>query len=273
MTIFPALPLAGWRHTRHTVHAYATIVGAIRQAMVPPCKQGWHAGLLVAASGLTTTPIPVKGFVFDLMLDFVGHQLRIYTSKGNHRAVPLHGQAAETFFRQLVDGLGVLGVVPDVDQAAFADDAPGMYDETAVSAMWQAFTQIDAVFKQFQSGLHGETSPVQLWPADFTFGLQWLTGRRVAGQYAADQEQGDEQMTFGFSTGDGVIDDPYFYATAFPVPATLTERPLPDGAYWQTTGFTGAVLLYEEIQTAVDPAAKLLQFLQAAHEAGRKTMT
>ena len=267
MTIFPSLPLAGWRHTRNSIQTYANIMGSVHEAIVPPGKQGWQSGLQAAAVGLTTTPIPAKGFVFELMLDFVAHQLRIYTSKGSHRAVALQGQSAELFCTQLVDGLAVLGIAPDIDHMAFADETPGMYDETAVSAMWQAFTQIDVVFKQFQRSLRGATSPVQLWPQPFVLGLTWQTGRQVPGQTA------EEQMTFGFSTGDAIVDNPYFYATANPTPRTLTERPLPDPAYWQTDKFTGAILLYEDVQTAVNPAAKLLEFLQATHEAGRKTMT
>jgi hypothetical protein len=88
----------------------------------------------------------------------------------------------------------------------------------------------------------------------------------------ADENAAAEQMTFGFATGNATLPDPYFYATAYPMPDNLTERPLPDPAFWQRKGFTGAVLLYEGVQTAVDPTAKLLEFLQAAYEAGRKTM-
>ncbi|MCA9997755.1 MAG: hypothetical protein KDE56_18480 [Anaerolineales bacterium] len=266
MTIFPPLPLAGWRHTRDSIQTYTNIIGSVCQVVEPPGKYGWQTGLRVAAAGLTTTPLPAKGFVFELMLDFVAHQLRIYSSKGNHRAVALQGQSAELFCTQLIDGLAVLGVAPDIDHMAFADETPGMYDETAVSAMWQAFTQIDMVFKQFQRSLPGAVSPVQLWPQPFALGLEWRTGQQWP-------DQANEQMTFGFSTGDAIIDNPYFYAMATPSPRTLTERPLPDPAYWQTDKFTAAILLYEDVQTAVDPNAKLIEFLQATHEAGRKTMT
>ena len=79
-------------------------------------------------------------------------------------------------------------------------------------------------------------------------------------------------MNFGFSTGDDNIPAPYFYATAYPTPAQFKDAPLPPDAYWQTDGFTGVVLPYEDIVAAGDPKAKLLDFLQTVHKAGSALM-
>ena len=55
---FPPLPLAEWQATRTTLHGYAQILGAIRGSLSPRQKHSGHRSLLVAGSGLTTTPIP-----------------------------------------------------------------------------------------------------------------------------------------------------------------------------------------------------------------------
>jgi hypothetical protein len=95
----------------------------------------------------------------------------------------------------------------------------------------------------------------------------------VPGQDPANEEYADEQINFGFSPGDESIPHPYFYITAYPLPDGLTDTPLPGEAYWQTEGFTGAILMYEALVGADDPADTLLTFLRTVQQAGAKLMT
>ena len=240
--------------------------------MAPKQKHWWHISLRVGATGLTTTPIPANGFVFEITLDFMLHRLLIETSKGDVREFPLMGQSAADFCTKLIDELGILGITPDIDHTLFQDETLGTYDETAVFTMWQAFTQIDAVFKAFKGSIRGETSPMQLWPHHFDMAMLWITGRLIDGQDPENEEYADEQVNFGFSTGDNTIPDAYFYATVYPMPDDLTERPLPDPAYWHTRGFNGAILMYETLVDADDPSATLTQFLNATREAASKSL-
>lgn len=269
---FPSLPLAGWRHTRDTITTYAQIVGKVRRAMMPKQKHWWHISLRIGATGLTTTPIPANGFVYEITLDFIHHRLLIQTNKGDEREFPLVGQSAANFCTKLIDELGALNITPDIDHTLFQDETLGTYDETAVSTMWQVFTQIDAAFKSFKGSIRGETSPVQLWPHHFDMAMLWITGRLVDGQDPENEEYADEQVNFGFSTGDSIIPDAYFYATAYPTPDDLVKRPLPDPAYWYTQGFTGAILMYEAVASADNPTSTLRQFLDAAREAASKSL-
>lgn len=86
----------------------------------------------------------------------------------------------------------------------------------------------------------------------------------------SDEEAADEQMNFGFVTGDGSIADAYFYATSYPVPTRWTELALPQGAYWHTEGWSGAVLPYSVLIGSSDPLDLLLEYLRSvrAHGAG-----
>jgi hypothetical protein len=63
----------------------------------------------------------------------------------------------------------------------------------------------------------------------------------------------DEQMAFGFSTGDESVPDAYFYVTAYPWQDELMQAPLPEGARWQQEGWRGALLPYETLQQQEDP--------------------
>lgn len=271
-TLFPALPLSTWQTTRDTIQTYAQLLGKIRQAFAPPQKHWWHISLRATAVGLTTTPIPAKDKTFELVLDFVRHQLALTTSRGETAVISLAGQSAAAFCAETMAVLHSWGIDPAIDQGRFADETAGVYEETAVAAFWQAFSQIDAVFKTFKAGLRQETSPVQLWPHHFDLAVLWLSGRLVPDQDPDDPEYADEQMNFGFVTGDGSIAEPYFYVTAYPAPNGLTQTGLPNNAYWHTTGWTGAILPYAALVGDDNPQETLLTFLRAVHQAGARLM-
>lgn len=269
---FPPLPLDSWRPTRDTVHGYAQVLGRIRRSLTPPQKHWWHISLRTAAAGLTTTPIRSGDQVFELLLDFTHHRFLLTTSHGYRRDFPLRGQSLSAFADQVLALLAEIDIEPDIDREQFADSAAGVYDESAAADFWQALSQIDAVFKAFRHGLRRESSPVQLWPHHLDLAVLWFSGRLVPDQDPDDPEYADEQMNFGFSTGDAVIQEPYFYVTAYPTPDAWIEIPLVDGAYWQSDGWTGAVLPYARIAGDAGPEALLLEFLRTLHGAGAALM-
>jgi hypothetical protein len=269
---FPPLSLAEWEPTLKTLQTYAQVIGKVRRAMTPRHKHWFHISLRVSATGLTTTAIPAGAKTYELTLDLSAHRLAINTSRGEQRRLPLRGQSAAAFCEDTLAALANLDIQPDIDKSLFSDTTPGVYDREAVERYWLAISQLDAIFKQFKGELRGETGPVQLWPHHIDLALLWFSGRLVPGQDPANEENADEQMNFGFSPGDGGIPNPYFYITAYPRPAGLTETPLPEDAYWQTTGFTGAVMMYEALVGASDPAGKLLNFLRTVQQAGAELM-
>ena len=269
---FPSLALSEWQATRDTIAVYAQVLGKIRRALTPQQKHWWHISLRVAASGLTTTPIPAGDRTFELLLDFAHHRLLLTTSHGQRRDFPLTGQSAKAFRDELLTVLAELGFEPQIDPDLFDDDSAGTYDEAAVFNYWQALVQIDATLKEFRYGFRGESSPVQLWPHHFDLGVNWFSGRLIPDQDPDDPEWSDEQMNFGFSTGDSGIPNPYFYITSYPVPDGLTDTELPDGAYWQSEGWTGAVLPYEVLVSDNDGKAHLLSFLRTVQKAGSERM-
>ena len=79
-------------------------------------------------------------------------------------------------------------------------------------------------------------------------------------------------MNFGFSTGDGGIPEPYFYITAYPLPAALAATPVPPAAEWHTEGWSGAVLRYAQLVGASDAEERLLTFLRTYQTAGMALM-
>ncbi len=81
----------------------------------------------------------------------------------------------------------------------------------------------------------------------------WL----IPDQDPDNEEYADEQMNFGFSTGDEGTPDAYFYVTAYPTPDEFAAQPLPAAARWQTEGYTGAILPYQALIESNPPIKRV----------------
>ncbi len=270
--MLPSLKLEDWRDTRDALHEYSRVLGNLRRAMTPSSKHWWHITLHVSARGLTTTPIPVGPRALELVLNPVEQRVELDTSYGEHATIELAGLSQRALADRLAGEFQIVGIEAPSWESAQWEDTVRDYDDAAASRYWQALTRIDGLFREFKGSLREETGPVQVFPHHFDLSLNWFSGRLVPGVDPADEESADEQMNFGFVPGDSGIDAAYFYATAYPVPAGLIESDLPDGAYWQTEGFTGAVLPYDTLADRDDARSRLLEFLQAAHGAGASLM-
>lgn len=275
-SIFPALALAEWQPTRDTLQIYSKVLGKIRRALTPPQKHWWHISLRVVPQGLTTTPIPLSDAdddaTFEMILDLQQGQLIVTTSRNGSWRTPLAGQSAKEFCDMTLAALGRMGIAVEIDRSLFADESARVFEVAAAKNYGQVAVNIDRVLKQFKAELPGETGPVQLWPHHFDLSLLWFSGRKVPGVDPAEEENADEQMNFGFSTGDEGLPEPYFYITAYPWPVGITDAPLPAGAVWHTESWKGALLRYDTLLGTNQPEEKLLAYLRAAYQAGSSLM-
>jgi hypothetical protein len=268
---FPPLPLETWQPTYDTLHHYTRVLSSVRRALTLPQKHWYHASLRVNALGLTTTPIPYGSELFEIVLDLMTHRVIVMHSRGLRTEWRLRGQPLSQFWSELHDALAAWDIQPNALKPDYTDAAP-VYNARDAENFWRALSQVHLVLQQFQSGLRQESSPVQFWSHHFDLALLWFSGRTVPGQDPHDAENADEQMNFGFSVGDEKIREPYFYATAYPLPEHFVGAPLPAGAYWHTDGWNGAVLLYESLAAADAPDARLLDFWRTVQKRGAEWM-
>ena len=68
------------------------------------------------------------------------------------------------------------------------------------------------------------------------------------------------------------ISNAYFYATAYPVPDNWADLALPEGAYWHTEGWTGAILPYAAVVASEQPLELLLEYLRSLQAHGARLM-
>jgi hypothetical protein len=270
----PSLMLSEWQPTRDVLRQYSRIIGEIRGRYMPKSKHWWHIALSVSARGLTTTPFPVAGQSLELILDLTNHQLAIDSSDGWSNSLPLNGQSEAGLSRGISAALTAAGLEVEPDLlATFDGEVVLPYDVAAVDRFRRVINWVDGAFKAFKGGLREETSPVQVFPHHFDLAMNWFSGRLVPGVDPADEERADEQMNFGFVTGDESIPDAYFYATAYPAPDDWTNLELAEGAYWHTQGWTGAVLPYAAVAAASSPTDLLTEYLSRVQTHGASLMS
>src|ERR1700709_1157734 len=107
---WPELPTSAWRDTCETLQLWTQIVGKIRLVRSPWLNHSWHVALYVTARGLTTSPIPDGARTFQIDFDFIDHHLRISTSDGAQRQLPLTAQPVAAFYAAVMAALAELGI-------------------------------------------------------------------------------------------------------------------------------------------------------------------
>ena len=100
---------------------------------------------------------------------------------------------------------------------------------------------------------------------------------RFSGRHAPERPEADpvtkeayshEEISAGFWPGSGDVPDAAFYAYAYPEPEGFPESPLRPKEAFYDKNLKEFILMYDDVRTAPDPKAALLDFLQSTYEAG-----
>jgi hypothetical protein len=272
---FPDLDPEAIRATCDAVHAYSQVLGDWRAACLPRRKHWWQLTVYPSVRGLTTGMVRA-GIDFELELDLLSDRLLGHVTGGGVLSEPLGGRPAaevaelvEHFL--LANGIDRNCIPVDKGRASHARVSAD-YSTDSAANIASAFRHVSAALGEFRAGIAEETSPIQVWPHHFDLAMLWLPGEKIPGQDPADEEYSDKQMNFGFTLGDAGIPEPYFYATAYPLPDALASLALPQGTRWQTEGFSGAVLRYRTLLENERPADYLLSLWNSLLASGRQNM-
>jgi hypothetical protein len=281
---WPALPLAQWADSYATIHRWLQIIGKTRLRSAPPQNHWWHTALYLTTRGVGTSMMPHGSRGFDVELDFITHRLVVRTTDGTMRSIPLRAQPVADFFEGYMALLEALGVPVQIDGRPneLADATPfradrlhASYDPDAANRCWRVLVQTHRVLARFRSAYVGKCSPVHLWWGGFDLAHTRFSGRRAprhpggipnCPDYVAVEGYSHECMSVGWWPGTvGSIDEPAFYAYAYPEPAGCPTAPIaPQGAYYHAT-LREWILPYEVVRLAPDPDAALLAFCDSTY--------
>jgi Family of unknown function (DUF5996) len=282
---WPELPYAAWRDSCETLQLWTQVVGKIRLAKTPWLNHSWHVALYVTPRGLTTSPIPDGARTFQIDFDFTDHLLRITTSDGAQRQLPLKPQSVASFYAAVMATLADLRIDVTIDEMPnelpaplrFSQDSQhASYDPDAVGRFLLVLVNTDRVFKEFRTAFLGKASPVHFFWGSFDLAVTRFSGRRAPrhpggvphlSDDVAAEAYSHEVSSAGFWPGSGAIDYPAFYSYAYPAPEGFSDAKVrPDAALFSKE--LGEFLLpYDAVRTAAEPDRALLEFLQSTYEA------
>ena len=283
---WPALSYDKGKDTYETLQLFTQIVGKLKLATLPWMNHSWHVALHLTPRGLTTMALPYQGRTFQIDFDFINHQLQVVTSEGAIKQFALHGLSVAAFYKTIFAHLNDLQIaiqimpvpVEIVDPIPFEDDEThASYDQEQVVALHQALLRMQAVFMEFRGGFKGKSSPFHFFWGSFDMALSFFSGKEapkhpggVPGlpNWVAEEAYCREVSSCGFWPGNESLPEAAFYCYHYPEPEGYkTGQVEPEEAYYhQTLG--EYILPYAAVQSAEDPAGKILAFLKSTYQIG-----
>lgn len=288
-TTWPALSYMAWKDTLATVHLWTQIVGKIRLRTMPWVNHSWHVTYHIAPDGLSTGSMPYQHGLFEIGFDFIDHRLRIATSQGARREIPLQPMTVADFYRTLFDTLAQLDI--DVSIHDMPAELPGAipftedtvhaaYDKDRVTGFWQAMVLVYDVFTRFRTRFTGKCSPVHFFWGSFDLAVTRFSGRSApliqsgapnTPTAVMQEAYSKEVSSCGFWPGNEQYPHAAFYSYAYPVPEGFATQPVKPAAAFYSKEMGEFLLNYDDVQQAADPAATLMDFLQTTYEAAANT--
>lgn len=283
---WPALELADWQETYAGLHMRTQMLGKVRLARSPAQNHWWHCALYVTAHGLGTSPIPDGHRTFELDLDLLEHQVTLRTSDGVFESIPLNALPVADFyrdFRAMLDDADIsvpIRPIPSEIATPIAFDADYVhvaYDAPAAERCFHALTQVDRVLQAFRGRFLGKCSPSHFWWGGFDLACTRFSGRpapRHPGgipglpDYVAVEAYSHECMSCGWWPGNvgGPVDEPAFYAYAYPEPDGFSNADIASGGVYDAT-LREWILPYEAVRETRDPARATLDFMESVYNA------
>lgn len=282
---WPPLPYPEWKDTCETLHLWTQIVGKVRLVQSPWLNHSWHVPFYVNARGLTTSAIPYAAKSFEVQFDFVDHVLRIATSDGAERTMPLKPQDVADFHRDFFTHLAELELVVRISEKPnelpvvipFEEDTVhASYDRAAVQRFFQVLVLADKVMKQFRARFTGKCSPVHFFWGGFDLAVTRFSGAPApehpggipnCPDWVTREAYSHEVSSCGFWPGNEAMPFPVFYAYAYPEPAGFREAPARPAEARYDAGFGEFILPYDAVRRSGAPDAMVLDFFQSTYEA------
>jgi hypothetical protein len=281
---WPALPIAAWAETCETLHMLTQIVGKTRLALAPMQNHWWQVALYVTERGLTTSVMPCDERAIAVDFDFVEHSVRVRTSEGAARAIPLMQGSVADFYGEYMKALHALEIdvrlrpvpVEVVVAIPFAEDTQhASYDRDAAQRWWRVMLQADRVMKRFRGEFEGKASPVHFFWGSFDIAATRFSGRGApvhpggspnCPDYVMREAYSRECSSCGFWPGGGG-QEAAFYSYAYPEPDGYSTYPVrPAAAYYDRT-MREFILPYDAVRSAHAPDEVLLDFLRSTYDA------
>lgn len=277
--LWPALPLAEWEDTYHTLHMWTQIAGKVRLGLAPLQNHWWNSVFYANSRGLTTSPIPYRGEALEIQFDFVHHRLEILTSFGRDQALVLEPKSVAEFYREFLSALHAAGIEITLDPKPQEvpepipfdqDESHRSYDPEYANRLWRILLSSTMVLEEFRGRYMGKASPVHFFWGSFDLAYTRFSGRVAPPRKGiiTSEAYSHECSSVGWWPGGGAVKAPAFYAYTAPQPEGYERQVVRPGAAHYDGQLREFILMYDDVRSAPSPRDAILEFAQSAYEAG-----
>jgi hypothetical protein len=249
-----------WALTAHGLHKGAQLLGAVQRLTQPPLPAYQELGLQVQKEGFVTGVLPAGS---RLLLDLTSGSLVLTASSGRKSSYPLNGRTQAEAFTELFGALASNELAPILpagsdlfervsngiaargkryqppQRATLVEESVMTVDLQAARDYLELVQQIYTGTARFLAHLSGMRTSLIVWPHGFDLSSLSFMGSEI--------DESQPHMNFGFSPFSAGMNYAYLYAYAHPYPQRFEPPPLPKGARWNSAGWTGMLLPYEEL--------------------------
>lgn len=267
------------KDTISLLHLWIQIVGKVKLKKSPWQNHFWHCALHVNYQGLTTNSIPYENGIFEIMFDFIHHELKIKTSSGTRDRFSLGGQTVASFYEMLMEKLEFLGIEVTIDDMPeevigaipFSKNTKKVpYQANEVQKFWKVLVHTQNVLTNFRSGFIGKQSPIHFFWNSFDLSYSRYSGKPLSSPENTEGENDlnlQEVFTVGFMPGNLAFPNPCFFAQLKPtLPSIKDQKVSPEAAEWKDD-LDRFILPYDVVQKSDSPKETLLSFFQSSYDA------
>ncbi|KGO88666.1 hypothetical protein Q765_01835 [Flavobacterium rivuli WB 3.3-2 = DSM 21788] len=286
--LWPLLSYKEGKDTYQTLQLFTQVLGKIKLATLPWANHSWNVTLHITPSGLTTQSMPYEKLDFQMDLDFIDHELKIITSRGDVRAFKLYGLSIAQFYNDVMYALKGLGIeleimtTPSEIENAIPfekDEVHKTYLAIHATGFHEALLSIQDVFMVFRGEFTGKSSPIHFFWGGFDLALAFFSGRtapqhpgKIPGlpNWVLQDAYSHELMDFGFWTGSEAFPDAAFYCYLYPEPEGYKTADLSPSEAYYNNDMGEFILPYSAVQQSANPEEMLLEFLRSTYAIGAK---
>jgi hypothetical protein len=162
------------------------------------------------------------------------------------------------------------------DRTPFEKDQKHVaYDPEYAHRLWRILMQAGRVLSEFRSRFTGKVSPVHFFWGAFDLAVTRFSGRTApehpgvpnCARYVMVEAYSHEVSSCGFWPGGAPVNEPVFYAYAYPEPQGFKDYPIQPPEAFYHKEMSEFVLPYDVVRTTKSPDEVLLSFLQSTYEA------
>jgi hypothetical protein len=279
--------LTNWETTARSLHKATQLLGAIRMLLLERVPNYLELSTVIQPNGLSSGVLPFGG---EILLDFQKAALIYENEGGKTTLLPLVGNNQATLLEKLLVAINAdLPILPQTDGTGMSltealmialkerahpflprredltDETPFEIDPAFSGDYSQAIYQIFTATARFRARITGPMTPVVVWPEHFDLSFLW---------FATPQATDDQpHMNFGFAPYSAGLPRPYLYAYAYPMPEGFESLKLPALAHWNTEGWKGVVVAYDDLVKQSEPEKVIEDIFLKIYEVLSPTLT